>query len=105
MRFALTFLMCLTLSPASAQFSGGGVSADQMTTALAALAAQMSAPSVSSSIPLAGPGAGLCRFTTVPSNLLSYAGVPGVTGTCSTIQQCGTSATYVVTQMNVGSGC
>ena len=56
-------------------------------------------------IPAAGPGAGFCRQTIVPSELITSGGVTGTAGTCSRILQCGTSATYVVTQFNVGSGC
>lgn len=58
-----------------------------------------------SGIPVAGPGAGLCIDTIVPSPLIVSGGITGSSGTCSIIVQCGTSATYVVKQFNVGSGC
>lgn len=56
-------------------------------------------------IPASGPGAGLCADTIVPSPLIVSGGITGSSGTCSIIVQCGTSATYVVKQFNVGSGC
>lgn len=73
--------------------------------AAAVSAAQAAQGTKQSSIPTAGPGAGLCRLTVVPSPLVSSGGVAGTAGTCSRIVQCGTSADYVVTQFNVGSGC
>lgn len=57
------------------------------------------------SVPASGPGAGLCVETIVPSPMVVSGGVTGSAGTCSLIVQCGTSATYVVKQFNVGSGC
>lgn len=57
------------------------------------------------SIPASGPGAGICLETIVPSNLVTSGGVTGSAGTCAMVVQCGTSATYIVKQMNIGSGC
>lgn len=56
-------------------------------------------------VPATGPGAGKCRFSVVPSNLIQSGGVTGTPGTCSRIVQCGTSGAYVVAQFNIGDGC
>lgn len=71
--------------------------------AVAAALAQQSTKQ--SNIPTTGPGAGLCRLTVVPSNIVSAGGVAGTAGTCSRIVQCGTDPTPVVTQFNIGGGC
>jgi hypothetical protein len=76
---------------------------DALSSAIAG--AQAAQTAKQGSIPTAGPGAGLCRQTIVPSELVTSGGITGTAGTCSRILQCGTSAQYVVTQFNVGSGC
>lgn len=84
----------------------GFVSRDDLDSMQAAITASQAAQGAKqAAIPTTGPGAGLCRLTVVPSNLVSSGGVAGTAGTCSRIVQCGTSADYVVTQFNVGSGC
>jgi hypothetical protein len=67
--------------------------------------AQASSTTKQATIPTDGPGAGLCRQTIVPSEMVTSAGIAGTPGTCSRILQCGTSSTYVITQFNVGGGC
>jgi hypothetical protein len=123
MRF-LTLLVLLATTPATAQSLTGGAPPDMsgyattqsMNAALAGfattqalndaiVAAQAASTTKQSSIPASGPGAGLCRQTIVPSDLVTSGGMTGTAGTCSRILQCGTSAAYVVTQFNVGSGC
>lgn len=100
----------LVLSPAVAGYFASpttDLSSYATTQALADAIAGIQAGSTvkQPAVPSTGPGAGLCRQTIVPSELVTSGGVTGTAGTCSRILQCGTSGTYVVTQFNVGSGC
>lgn len=106
---ALVFLL-LTCGSALAQSSslGGPVTAQELSNyatkdAVDALASNSS--SKLSAVPVTGPGAGKCRFSVVPSNIIQSGGVTGTAGTCSRIVQCGTSGVYVVAQFNIGDGC
>lgn len=102
-------LACLVLAalPARAQnFATSSLMAPASQADLQAILDTQSAQTVKQpSVPATGPGAGLCRQTIVPSDLVTSGGVTGTAGTCSRVLQCGTSAQYVVTQFNVGSGC
>lgn len=72
---------------------------DALTAAMGAAGKKVTA------IPTAGPGAGLCKISVVPSELVTSGGVVGTAGTCTRIVQCGTDAGYVVVQFNIGGGC
>lgn len=88
----------LSVPPSPPDLSGYAKSTD-------VAAAVGNATTKQATIPATGPGPGQCRQTIVPSELVTSAGMTGTPGTCSRILQCGTSATYVVTQFNVGAGC
>lgn len=101
MPFLISLFLLIQISAASAQF------ATYSPPDLSGYAKSSDVPSSikQASIPASGPGAGICKETVVPGNLVTSGGVTGTAGTCSLIVQCGTSATYIVKQFNVGSGC
>ncbi len=116
--FALTMILCTVAATAQqgvsippqpapnlSQYATNDAVAQAVTAAQAAQASQAAQVTKQATIPAAGPGAGLCKQTIVPSEIVTSAGMAGTVGTCSRILQCGTSSAYVVTQFNVGGGC
>ena len=91
--------------PAAAPDLSGYARKTEVQSAMDAMSAAMTAPARKlDAVPTTGPGAGLCRLSVVPSELVASGGVTGTAGTCSRIVQCGTSAVYVVVQFNIGGG-